>query len=74
MEAPYVGPVGLTVVPPGFVQTPRRRAPGLRLAAALLLAVFAATVVVTSVRSLGAWCLTTRAADTRGLPTRAGTR
>ena len=59
MEVPRVDPVGLTEIPEGFVRRPRRYAPGMRGLALLMLGIFGASVVGTTVYSLASWCLTT---------------
>jgi hypothetical protein len=70
MEPPRVNPIGILETEPDFVSSPRRYSPRLRLLAGLLLALFFAATVVTTVVSLGRYCLTTDAADTRVLNTR----
>ena len=67
MESPRVNPIGLVETPPGFPAAPRRFSGRLRLLAALLLALFFLGTVVTTVVSLGRYCLTTDATDTRAL-------
>jgi len=68
MEPPRVNPVGLLETPPELASSPRRYSRRLRLLAVLLLALFFGTTVVTTVISLGRYCLTTDAANTRALP------
>jgi hypothetical protein len=68
MEPPRVNPVGILETEPDFVSSPRRYSPRLRLLAGLLLALFFGATMVTTVVSLGRYCLTTDAADTRALP------
>jgi hypothetical protein len=67
MEPPRVNPIGLLETPPDFPSSPRRFSRRLRLLAGLLLALFFLGTVVTTVVSLGKYCLTTDAADTRAL-------
>ncbi len=62
MELPRVDPVGLAVTPAGFAQSPRVYSAKARLGAALLLGVFASSVLVTTALSLAHACLTTWAA------------
>lgn len=68
MEPPRVNPVGILETAPEFESLPRRYSRRLRVLAALLLALFFAATVVTTVISLGRYCLTTDAANTRALP------
>jgi hypothetical protein len=68
MEPPRVNPIGILETAPDFVASPRRYSPRLRLLAVLLLALFFGATVVTTVVSLGRYCLTTDAANTRALP------
>ncbi len=65
MEPPRVNPIGLLESPADFAASPRRFSRPLRLLAGALLAIFLAATVVSSVVSLGRYCLTTDAADTR---------
>ncbi len=71
MEPPRVNPIGILETEPDFVSSSRRYSPRLRLLAGLLLALFFGATVVTTVVSLGRYCLTTDAADIRVLNTRA---
>lgn len=68
MEPPRVNPVGLLETPPDLASTPRRFSATLRLLASLLLVLFLLGTMVTTVISLGRYCLTTDATDTRALP------
>jgi hypothetical protein len=68
MEPPRVNPVGLLETPPDQVSTPRRFSRPLRLLAGLLLVLFLLGTMVTTVVSLGRYCLTTDSTDTRALP------
>lgn len=68
MEPPRINSVGVLETESGFVSSPRRYSPRLRLLAGLLLALFFGATVVTTVVSFGRYCLTTDAADTRALP------
>ena len=67
METPRVNPIGLVETPTDFEALPRRFSPALRLVAGALLALFLLATVVTGTVSLGRYCLTTDAADTRAL-------
>jgi len=64
VELPRVNPVGVTERPGEFQESPRIYSLGARGAAALLLTLFVASVVSSTVGSLTAYCLTTWA----GLP------
>jgi hypothetical protein len=68
MELPTVSPIGLVQNPEGFAQAPRRHSAGRRLLAAALLALVAAVTVLTTVASLGSYCLSTEPGDVRPLP------
>jgi hypothetical protein len=68
MDLPRVNSVGITEHPEGFEAAPRRFSPSQRAFAWVLLLFFLAVTVVTSTVSLGRYCLTTDAADTRALP------
>jgi hypothetical protein len=68
MEPPRVNPVGILETPPELESSPRRYSRRLRLLAILMLALFFGATVVTTVISLGRYCLTTDAANTRALP------
>ena len=68
MELPRIDPVGLKTTPDDFEEAPREWPPWLRMATTLLLAVFLVVTVITTAVSLGSYCLTTDAADTRALP------
>jgi hypothetical protein len=70
MEPPRVNPIGLLETPPDLASTPRRFSAPLRLLAGLLLVLFLLGTMVTTVVSLGRYCLTTDSADTRALPSR----
>ncbi|HEX3552631.1 MAG TPA: hypothetical protein VIA62_05335 [Thermoanaerobaculia bacterium] len=69
MEPPRINPVGLLETSEDFAASPRRFSRPLRLFAGALLALFLAATVVSSVVSLGRYCLTTDAADVRALRT-----
>jgi hypothetical protein len=69
VETPRVNPIGLVETPPDLHAAPRRFSGRLRLLAGLLLALFFLGTVVTTVVSLGRYCLTTDATDTRALRT-----
>ena len=64
---PRVSPVGILESPAEFAASPRGFSRPLRLFAGLLLALFLAATVVSSVVSLGSYCLTTDGADARAL-------
>ncbi len=68
MEIPRINPVGLTEIPPGFQARRRRYSLAARVVATALLAVFMLVVTVTTVVSLGSYCLTSDGANTSGLP------
>jgi hypothetical protein len=70
MEPPRINPIGILETPEDYVSSPRRFSRPLRLLAGLLLALFFGATVVTTVVSLGRYCLTTDATDTRALPIR----
>ena len=59
METPRVNPIGIVERPPGYVARPRTHPTRLRVAALLVLGVFVAVNIATTVFSLGAYCLTT---------------
>lgn len=65
---PRVNPIGLFEAPPDFHAEPRRFSRPLRLLAAALLLLFLGATLVTTTVSLGRYCLTSDAADTRVLP------
>lgn len=67
MEPPRVNPIGILEIPPDLASSPRRFSRPLRLLAGLLLALFVLGTVVTTVVSLGRYCLTTDSTDTRAL-------
>ena len=67
MEPPRVNPIGLLESPTDYTASPRRFSRPLRLLAGALLAIFVVATVVSSVVSLGRYCLTTDAADARML-------
>jgi len=66
---PQVNPVGLLVTPDEASSSPRRFSRAQRLLAGLFVALFLLVTVATTVVSLGRYCLTTDAADTRALRT-----
>jgi hypothetical protein len=70
MEPPRVNPVGLLETPPDLDPAPRRFSRPLRLLAGLLLVLFLLGTMVTTVVSLGRYCLTTDSTDTRALPSK----
>lgn len=58
MQLPQVNAVGLVEHPDNFARTTRVYSPGVRFAAAVVLAAFVAVSLATTVVSLGAYCLT----------------
>ena len=70
MEIPRIGPVGIPEFPASYTASRRRIPVAVRVAAAVLIVVFALVVVSTTVVSVGRYCLTSQGADTRGLPGR----
>jgi len=64
---PRVNPIGLFEAPPDFHSEPRRFSRRSRLLAATLLLLFLGATLVTTTVSLGRYCLTSDAADTRAL-------
>lgn len=68
MELPQVNPIGLTEIPAGFQARRRRYSRTARVLATAVLALFVLVVTVTTVVSLGAYCLTLDASNTSGLP------
>lgn len=67
VQPPRVNPVGLLVPPDEPSASPRRFSRAQRLLAGLFVALFLLVTVATTVVSLGRYCLTTDAADTRAL-------
>jgi hypothetical protein len=67
MEPPRVNPIGILETPPDLPSSPRRFSRRLRLFAGLLLVFFLLGTMVTTVISLGRYCLTTDSTDTRAL-------
>ncbi|MFL6236245.1 MAG: hypothetical protein ACJ76N_24145 [Thermoanaerobaculia bacterium] len=70
MEPPRINPVGLLETPADLDTAPRRFSRPLRLLAGLLLVLFLLGTMVTTVVSLGRYCLTTDSTDTRDLPSK----
>jgi len=68
MELPRVNPIGLIEIPPGFQGRRRRYSLIARVVATVVVAVFALVVTVTTVVSLGSYCLTSDGSNTSGLP------
>jgi hypothetical protein len=68
MELPRLNPIGLTEIPPGLQARRRRYSRTARVVATAMVAVFALVVTVTTVVSLGAYCLTSDGSNTSGLP------
>jgi hypothetical protein len=67
MDMPRIDPVGLLEKPAETQESPRRFSLRLRLLAGLFIVLFLLVTVATTVTSLGRYCLTTDAADTRAL-------
>jgi hypothetical protein len=67
MDLPRVNPIGLLEQPEDLEASPRRFSRPQRLLAGALLALFFGATVITSVVSLGRYCLTTDGADARAL-------
>jgi hypothetical protein len=68
MELSRVSSVGLTEMPPGFQARRRCHSLTARAVATAVLAVFILVVTVTTVVSLGSYCLTSDGSNTSGLP------
>ena len=68
MELPRVNPIGLTEIPPGFQARRRRYSLTARMVATAVIIVFTLVVTVTTVVSLGSYCLTSDGSNTSGLP------
>jgi len=68
MELPRVNPIGLTEIPSGFQARRRRYSLMARVVATAVLAIFALVVTVTTVVSLGSYCLTSDGSNASGLP------
>lgn len=68
MNIPRINPVGIVEHPEGYAATPRRYPLWLRGLVFVLLLVFGGVTVVTTVVSLGTYCLTTNGGDVRNLP------
>ncbi len=64
-----MSPIGLVQNPEEYSQAPRRHSAGRRFLAAALLGLLATVTVLTTVASLGSYCLTTEPGDVRSLPT-----
>ena len=67
MDVPRINPVGLLEKPAEVAESPRRFSLRLRLLAGLFVLLFLLITIATTVTSLGRYCLTTDAADTRAL-------
>ena len=70
LELPTVDAIGIVRYPEGYRPTLRPRSRPLRIAACVMLVLFAAVAVSTTVVSLGRYCLTSDGADATGLPRR----
>jgi len=68
MDMPHINPVGLLEKPADASESPRRFSFRLRLLAGFFVLLFLLVTVASTVTSLGRYCLTTDAADTRALP------
>ncbi len=66
MEIPRVNPIGILENPLGG--SPRQASRGVRVLASIVLVIFALATVISTVVSLGAYCLTTEPGDVRRLP------
>ena len=66
MEIPRVNPIGILENPLGG--SPRQVSRGVRALASIVLVIFTLATVITTVVSLGAYCLTTEPGDVRHLP------
>ena len=66
MQTPRVNPVGL-LEQPEELSAPRRFSRSQRLLAGIFVALFLLVTIASTVVSLGRYCLTTDAADTRAL-------
>lgn len=73
MRLPYVNAIGITVYPREFSARPHAPRRLLRILAAVLIVLFAMSVVTTTVVSVGGYCLTSDGGDTRHLPPATGT-
>lgn len=67
MDVPRINPVGLLELPEDHAGTPRTHSPAWRLVVGLFLVVFFAATVLSTVLSLGAYCLSTDGANVRAL-------
>jgi len=67
MDMPRINSVGLLEKPADAPESPRRFSLRLRLLAGFFVLLFLLVTVATTVTSLGRYCLTTDAADTRAL-------
>ena len=63
MEIPHVTPIGLVEYPDGYVARPRRLSLALRITAAAVLLAFTLVGTVTTVYTLGRYCLTSHASS-----------
>ena len=61
LELPRVNPVGLMESPDSYETSPRKLPMALRIVAATILVAFTAVGTITTVVSLGAYCLTSHA-------------
>lgn len=68
MEFPRVNPIGLTEIPPGIQARRRRYSLIACVVATAVLTVFILVVTVTTVVSLGSYCLTSDGSNISGLP------
>ena len=67
MQTPRVNPIGLLEQPEEVSASPRRFSRPQRLIAGIFVALFLLVTIASTVVSLGRYCLTTDAADTRAL-------
>ncbi len=68
MEIPRVNPIGLTGIPPDFQARRRRYSLTARVVATALIVIFTLVATVTTVVSLGSYCLTSDGSNASGLP------
>lgn len=67
MNFPRVNSVGLREIPPGFQARRRRYSRTARVLATAVLSLFLLVVTITTVVSLGAYCLTSDGSNVSGL-------
>lgn len=67
MEIGQVNPIGRADIPPGFQAGRRRYSLAARVVATAVLTLFTVVVIVTTVVSLGSYCLTSDGSNASGL-------